>query len=316
MIVQKYIFLKKKSKNLSLKMYIKEKILIFVTIILLDKLRYIDCFGDRAICVNSTKCIQFNKQYVLVFCDQVKDPLKLDFNCLIKNDVYYVIIRLEYPSLIDASMLVFIKTTLDIFYLEIWNIKGFEFKQNKTIFDDRYAILSLAKTQFDMYYNNNLIEDFNNTKIAVYKDDFKSPLTGRYFQIILSNNKYSKICSLLFFQCNAQTLQIMDLKYSFIKKNVIKFENWQNGSDLKIGSSIQKLSLFVYNLEIDENILNMQVFKMIEQININILPTFIDAELLNKFQNLGLLTFFLENTKEFFFKNRIMLGKIGKFKKK
>ena len=46
--------------------------------------------------------------------------------------------------------------------------------------------------------------------------------------------------------------------------------------------------------------------------NINILPTFIDAELFNNFQNIEFINFFLENAKEFFYNNLNMISSIVK----
>ena len=219
-------------------MNINCKVLILIQFCLFNQIIFIECYGDKAICQNSTKCTQFNKQYILIFCDQIKEPLNMDFDCL-KNRIDLFIIRIKYPIIIDGYFIPFLAEKLSILYLEINNVKGFEFKKNDTIMGRHFIVLSLAKTQFDIYYENNLITDCNSSNFQLYKNEFISPLSGEFEQIILINNKYSKICSSLFNNVDTELLQIMDLKISFIKKNVIKFENWfriilnwQNGSEL------------------------------------------------------------------------------------
>jgi len=157
------------------------------------------------------------------------------------------------------------------------NLKGIDFhlyhlnnfKSLSKDFDQRLQIQwELEQSNFDFYLNNNIID------LAMCNFDLLFPmvtpqssfLSGIQFLFLDKNMIYSEqTCPFLFHNAKIQVLLIGSIKSSFINKNVFAFAT-QIPFKEKIVSSVLKLTINVYHIEITARLLDEHVFK-----NLNLL---------------------------------------------
>ena len=203
------------------------------------------------------------------------------------------------------------------------NIEGFDLGLNL----HQYVIAKKYKIYNNQYVQSSL-QLFHKGKLYKDKCDlvFIEKLIGKeaskYVKLkgslVTFNDpiKYTEsICSYLFMNAFISTLTFNGIKNTIIEKNQLGFIDLFNGSSLAdLNCSIESVIFELYRIDIGKKLLNKQIFKKTNQINLRGIIGRIDSNfnIFDWLQKLRLLVFQIENKNEFVDLNRNWLSKYVK----
>ena len=234
---------------------------------------------------------------------------QLSFNCLKPINMSILQLLPTDRIILDDSLnfnQTKIYSTQSIFCITLVNIKGFNLRSNpfKTLniinyVPKEFIYWSVSKTTFDFYDKNELID--NNCNISLLNPTayfiFKDSIVTLEKDIIFS----LKTCPLIFQNSKIRLLKIQ-ISLSFINKNKLEFQQ-MNLTDNKLNSKIVQLVITLYHTDLDNKLLNTDVFKKLNFLDLNGVINSIQDDLFKSFNDLKGIRIQTQNIKKIFIIN-------------
>jgi hypothetical protein len=199
------------------------------------------------------------------------------------------------PGLISENEL---KFAIEI---KIVNIKGIDVKATSyTKYHHRasFPYLSFSFISLNVYSDEKKIDQSSecNSHIFSNTNNFLQPYTTVLFETI----RYPDILCPLLFQ-NTEMLRIVfyDIYNSFLVKNKLKFYDL-NESSHDLNTQVKKVTVFLYKIDLNFEILNKNLFKNLFESEIYGSLNRIESGVLSHFEFLDVIIFRIDNLKEIF----------------
>lgn len=170
--------------------------------------------------------------------------------------------------------------------LEFWVIEKFQ--------------IQIQNAELNFYFDSMLLEtceDFISHNLTKPQSIF---ITNFFYKIYLTS------CPFLFSKTKIKSLIVQGVYKTFLKTNILKFHDLVK-IDYDIESTINNLVLVddIYNIDLDSELLNRDVFKKMRKLTIIGSVRFIQNDVFKPFKSLHGIEFTFENTREFFHRNGI-----------
>lgn len=225
---------------------------------------------------------------------------ELNFKCFIKSRTIFKSIELH-PSkslLLDNKWNLKInehllqRATLEIYLI---NFKGIDVNSN--LFSDlksEFIVLDFHFSIIEFYTNGlNIFACEKNLLSNSSLFNFFNKINKLTFAITV---KYKpNICPLIFKDKSMQEIKFFGISNSFVKMNILSFKDLALGPSESFNFSIQNLYLTVYNLELNQKLLNKDLFLTLNYLVLRGTITRIEPELFSWFRNLTTLALELDH---------------------
>jgi len=264
-------------------------------------------------CFNSSFAYYNNQGVSLSYFDQFSQ-LKFECDSPIKMTIWEIY-PYPLPLILDNSLNLSktrIRLEKNYFQIGFSNLKGFDLNSNpfenlKLITNQGmkidYVQWQFKRTVFDFYLQNNLI---NSSVCNSNIQNWKMLSTIRYLeliQIVFS----SEICPFVFKNASLKLLSIW-ISSSFISERTLKF---QNVSASNLNSTVFHVDLFIYHVNLNEIILNKNVFEKMIILDLTGPIKSIQDDLFKSFNKLRVLRLRTQNVRKHFANNNKWLNSLN-----
>lgn len=218
------------------------------------------------------------------------------------------------PTLNFSSILTYMRTLQENKFTNIVQFKntivlnhihGFQinaFRNNFRDFSNKKVTLKLKQSKFHLYLNETKRIDSCHDLVGIKKSDLFE--MGEFlFEFNLDRCQYDvRICPLVFRNAGIIFLTIGHMIQSYLKTNVLGFFKLENSTS-NLNARIAYVFLKGENIDIDENLLNRDVFKNVMNFWITGQVNLIQIDVFKSFRNLKTVSIKSTNQREIFHRN-------------
>ena len=193
------------------------------------------------------------------------------------------------------------------------NVKGLELISNPfariNTIDENLIVYQFIQSRFEFYYNNSRIKpDFTITNHTNFLPLFFS---GSIVNLLLTNDvTYSDLSPNIFKNAFVKSLDFLSLFNSLVGRNLFTFK--QQVKVFNLNSTVIELIIIVYNIKLDNTILDRNVFKRLVILNIENYPIEIHSDLVKTFKNIRLILLKINNLRSIFYQGMKWINQLNR----